>query len=82
MWIKADEVGHYYGQCAEFCGEAHAYMLIRSDVLEVDDFAAWVDQQTTPAPLPEAGTVAAEGKELFGQKLYQCHRVDGHGFED
>ncbi|MFZ9400328.1 MAG: cytochrome c oxidase subunit II, partial [Opitutales bacterium] len=23
MWIQADQTGHYYGQCAEFCGDSH-----------------------------------------------------------
>ncbi|PAZ07664.1 MAG: hypothetical protein CAK86_00365 [Opitutia bacterium AMD-G1] len=24
MWLQASETGHYYGQCAEFCGDSHA----------------------------------------------------------
>ena len=31
MWIQADEAGEYLGQCAEFCGEAHALMRFRVD---------------------------------------------------
>ena len=52
MWIQADETGRYYGQCAEFCGESHAYMLFRTDVLSDGDFAKWVDAQKTPASNP------------------------------
>ena len=82
MWIQADHEGHYYGQCAEFCGEAHAYMLIRSDVVNEMDFANWVQHQTTPAPLPKERSLASEGKKLFVTKTcVQCHRVDGHGYE-
>jgi len=64
MWIKADEAGHYYGQCAEFCGEAHAYMLFRADVLEADDWEAWIaaNQKVALPPAPGSGAVAfAEG---------------------
>lgn len=56
MWIQGDEVGHYYGQCAEFCGEAHAYMLFRTDVLSNEDFAKWVDEQKSPAKSPDEQT--------------------------
>ncbi len=42
MWIQADEEGHYYGQCAEFCGESHAYMLFRCDAVSDAEFADWV----------------------------------------
>lgn len=52
-WIQGDEVGHYYGQCAEFCGESHAYMLFRADVMEVEDFKGWVvAQRATATPPP------------------------------
>lgn len=52
MWLMADEEGYYFGQCAEFCGEAHAYMLFRAEVVSDEEFNAWVDdyQQGAPAP--------------------------------
>ncbi len=53
MWVRADEEGYYYGQCAEFCGESHAYMQFRTDVLSEADFHTWVETQRTPAPAPE-----------------------------
>jgi cytochrome c oxidase subunit 2 len=56
MWMQGDEVGHYYGQCAEFCGEAHAYMLFRADVLSVEDFKDWVAHQRSEAPPPNTGS--------------------------
>ena len=31
LWVKADNPGYFYGQCAEFCGEAHAVMRFRGD---------------------------------------------------
>lgn len=53
MWIQADEAGHYYGQCAEFCGESHAYMLFRADALETEDFNAWAKQHREGAAHPD-----------------------------
>ncbi len=58
MWIQADETGHYYGQCAEFCGESHAYMLFRTDALETEAFNAWAVHQ-------QSGAVSPTGDETW-----------------
>ena len=66
MWIQADEPGHYYGQCAEYCGEAHAYMLFRTDALSSDDFNAWVAKQQRGSNAPgqfKTSTASATLKE-------------------
>lgn len=52
MWIRSDEPGYYYGQCAEFCGESHAYMQFRAKVLPEEDFEKWVAQRRTAPPAP------------------------------
>lgn len=52
MWIQADETGHYYGQCAEFCGESHSLMLFRANVVEVEEFEAWARRYQRGAPAP------------------------------
>ena len=54
MWIRTDEPGYYYGQCAEFCGEAHAYMQFRVQVLPEEEFEQWVAERQQP-PRPPAG---------------------------
>ena len=79
MWIQADQVGHYYGQCAEFCGDSHAYMLFRVEVLEPADFAKWVAAQKADAAPVAAGSKAEQGKNLFAAKsCVMCHNVGGH----
>ena len=45
MWIKADDVGTYSGQCAEFCGLGHAQMRFKIVVESQEDFDAWLKQQ-------------------------------------
>lgn len=67
MWIKAEEEGHYYGQCAEYCGESHAYMLFRADVLSEADFDQWVADSQKPV-LPPAREVWSQ-EEFYGEKL-------------
>ena len=79
MWIQADQTGHYYGQCAEFCGDSHAYMLFRVEVLEPADVAQWVQKQKADAAPVAAGTAAEKGKALFAAKsCVMCHNVGGH----
>jgi len=79
MWIQADQTGHYYGQCAEFCGDSHAYMLFRVEVLEPADFAKWVQKQKAEAAPVVAGSKAEKGKALFAAKsCVMCHNVGGH----
>ena len=52
-WFKAEQTGTYRGQCAELCGRGHGFMPIVVEVLEQDDFDAWVAGLTAPAE-PEA----------------------------
>ena len=79
MWIQADQTGHYYGQCAEFCGDSHAYMLFRVEVLEPADVAKWVQKQKADAAPVAAGSAAEKGKALFAAKsCVMCHNVGGH----
>lgn len=58
LWFTADSVGRFTGQCAEFCGLSHALMKLEVVVAEPDDFAAWVDAQTQPAPVLQAAAEA------------------------
>ena len=79
MWIQADQVGHYYGQCAEFCGDSHAYMLFRCNVVEPEEFAKWVKAQKKEAAPVEPNSKAEKGKALFAAKTCaMCHNISGH----
>ena len=79
MWIQADQTGHYYGQCAEFCGDSHAYMLFRVEVVEPAEFAKWVQKQKADAAPVAVGSKAEKGKALFASKsCVMCHNVGGH----
>jgi cytochrome c oxidase subunit 2 len=49
IWLKANEPGYFWGQCAEFCGEDHAVMRFRVVALAPAEFADWVAQQKKPA---------------------------------
>lgn len=69
-----------YGQCAEFCGDSHAFMKFRVLVLDDANFRKWVDWQKSDAQsdLPED-----EAKTLYKQfaknKCGTCHMIRGTG---
>jgi cytochrome c oxidase subunit 2 len=64
MHFTIKEAGVFWGQCAEFCGEAHSLMGIRVVAESEEDFQAWVEEWRTPAPTANApegiGASAAE----------------------
>lgn len=67
-----------YGQCAEFCGESHAFMRFRVLVLDDSNFRKWVDWQKDGirSDLPEAER--EEHHETFIQnRCGMCHTIKG-----
>lgn len=91
MWILADEPGTYMGQCAEYCGESHAYMLFRAHAVPEAEFQAWVERQkqaptvlqdglNMPVKAPAEWTAPEDlvmaGANLFGQHCARCHSLN------
>lgn len=74
-WIDPHEPGIYLGQCAQFCGTAHANMLLRVYVQSPEDFQKWVHQQEQPAVNDPS---VAIGRTLFVAKAcFACHTIRG-----
>jgi cytochrome c oxidase subunit II len=78
--LQADEPGRYLGQCAEYCGLSHVNMRARAVAYDEADWQTWIDEQTTPADVPDDGTLEAEGRELFhdlGERpaCASCHQA-------
>ena len=74
--IEADEPGLYLGQCAEFCGLAHADMRFRVFASTDAEFETWALAQQQPASLPTEGAAAA-GWETFSVVCASCHTIGG-----
>ena len=76
QWFRADEEGVFYGQCAEFCGTAHALMKFLVIAVPETEFNLWLDQQRLPAVIPTE--LAKVGATLFNTKgCIVCHSVGG-----
>jgi cytochrome c oxidase subunit 2 len=71
--LAAMRAGITRGQCAEYCGGAHALMSFYVVALEAAEFDAWLERERGPAI---AGANA--GSELFlASGCGGCHRVRG-----
>ncbi len=83
LTISADKPGVYLGQCAEYCGLAHADMRFRVIAKSSSDFEDWLtEQQSGPAePVidEESGQPFPGTPELFATK-YAC--TNCHVFDD
>lgn len=74
--FKADKVGTFLAQCAEYCGDSHALMRFRAVVDTPEDFEKWVKAQTTPADTTSDAAVA--GFAAYQQAgCVACHAIDG-----
>ena len=75
LWLQAGTPGVYVGQCAEYCGNQHANMLITVVVEPRAQFNEWVANQQRDAA--EVAAVRA-GRDLFLRtSCINCHTVRG-----
>lgn len=67
------EPGHYLGQCAEYCGEAHAIMRMTVNAVEQAEFQEWVQRMQAggavapglaPAQDPAAGALVVGADQV------------------
>ena len=74
-WVEPRTPGTYVGQCAEFCGVQHAWMLLRVTVHPRDEFDRWVAaQRAAAADVPEVRA----GRDVFTSvACMSCHTVRG-----
>ena len=79
MRFKSLETGIFFGQCAEFCGVAHAHMRFRVIVEQQDEFDGWVARYHELAGrTTQPDDRAAEGAIRFIQKgCLLCHTTTG-----
>lgn len=86
-WFKAEQVGDFYGQCAELCGKEHAYMPIHVKVLSQDDYSKWVDGEKKklaakaddPNKEWKLEELLARGEKVYAANCAVCHKPDGKG---
>jgi cytochrome c oxidase subunit 2 len=75
LMLETELPGLFLGQCAEYCGDQHANMLLRVIVEPPADFDRWLANESAPA----AEDVSAQpGREAFmAESCVNCHRIGG-----
>lgn len=58
-WLEANQVGTFYGECNQICGQNHSRMPISVKVLTQADFDSWVAQQKKAASIAAMPKLAA-----------------------
>jgi cytochrome c oxidase subunit II len=75
--LEAEEEGVYRGQCAEYCGGAHALMAFYAIAAPPEEFAAWLEREAGPAMEPDDAFLE-QGRDLFlSSGCGTCHTVRG-----
>ena len=70
-WFNAEDIGIYYGQCAEFCGILHAGMRTAVQAMSQEDFDRWLQEQQTQQRSPQGETDL--GRQTFRGVCAKCH---------
>ncbi len=73
-WFKADKLGTFRGQCAEYCGLGHAQMPIEVIVMDQDSFDIWA-----ASTAEKQANASAQGELLFTTNCSSCHAINGEG---
>jgi cytochrome c oxidase subunit II len=58
-WMEADQVGTFYGECNQICGQDHSRMPIAVKAVSEADFKAWVDEAKKSASAAQLPKIAS-----------------------
>jgi len=73
QWFKADKLGEYEVECAEYCGTDHSYMYSRIVVLPKDKYEAWFNSNKDT---PEGNYGTSGDAKLQQHGCKSCHAVN------
>jgi cytochrome c oxidase subunit 2 len=74
VWFEPTKPGRYHLFCAEYCGTNHSGMIGWVEVMQPQEFQAWLSGSAAE------GSMASSGQKLFQQLACNtCHKTDGAG---
>jgi cytochrome c oxidase subunit 2 len=76
-WFAADQPGTYYGRCAEYCGQEHAWMRIRVIAQAPADYKRWEQAQMALPAASAAGPATAGAQDFQQLSCASCHTIRG-----
>lgn len=86
-WAYVNEPGIYRGECAELCGKGHAFMPIVVNVLEKEEYNAWMEKKKAEvAAVRELAKktftldeLMSQGEAAYNLSCASCHMGNGEG---
>jgi cytochrome c oxidase subunit 2 len=58
-WMEADQIGTFYGECNQICGQDHSRMPISVKAVSEADFKTWVEQAKKSASMAQLPKIAS-----------------------
>jgi cytochrome c oxidase subunit 2 len=59
-WMEADQIGTFYGECNQICGQDHSRMPISVKAVSEADFKAWVEETKKSASVGHFPKIASK----------------------
>jgi cytochrome c oxidase subunit 2 len=75
--IEASRPGVYRGQCAEYCGDEHAKMILLVVAQTPADFEQWLAASRAPAAAPVTADAIAGQQVYLSAACSLCHAIHG-----
>ncbi|SPJ23449.1 cytochrome c oxidase subunit II [Palleronia abyssalis] len=77
MSLEPTEPGEFRGQCAEYCGESHAWMAFTALTLMPEEFDAFLQDLAAPAVPPDTEVGQAGRTAFMAHGCGGCHTIRG-----
>jgi len=75
--VEASHPGIYRGQCAEYCGDEHAAMILLVVAQDPADFQKWLENARQPGVTPSTPDQVAGQQVFLSTACALCHTIDG-----
>jgi cytochrome c oxidase subunit II len=75
--VEADHPGILRGQCAVYCGDEHAKMILLVVAQSQADFQKWLADSRKPAVTPTSPNLIAGQQQFLSASCSLCHTIDG-----
>jgi cytochrome c oxidase subunit II len=75
--VTATKTGIFRGQCAEYCGGAHALMVFNAVALEPVEFSEWLVEQAQSAVSPKSSPERLGSETFLLAGCGACHTIRG-----
>jgi cytochrome c oxidase subunit 2 len=76
-WVKADKVGTYRGQCAEYCGLQHAHMAFEVVVDSDAAFKSFLSREQRAVATPTSSLLRRGMQVVTNGPCATCHTIRG-----